>query len=106
MGNGRGMIRPFQAELDFGVRLADMAWVGVSLWLSCLFQAAPWGNIETVAAIAGGVLFYLCAQATALYVPHRGHPLRDEVTRIVTTWMGVLTLLLLAAFVTKTSAEF
>lgn len=106
MGNGRGVIRPFQAELDFGVRLSDMALVGLSLWLSCLFHDVAWTNIETAAAITAGVLFYLSAQATGLYVAHRGHPLRDEITRVVTTWMGVLTLLLLAAFVTKTSAEF
>jgi putative colanic acid biosynthesis UDP-glucose lipid carrier transferase len=106
MGNGRGMIRPFQAELDFGVRLADMALVGAALWIATLFHDLPWTNIETFAAMAASVLFYLVAQATGLYVAHRGHPLRDEVTRIVTTWMGVLTLLLLVAFVTKTSAEF
>jgi putative colanic acid biosynthesis UDP-glucose lipid carrier transferase len=100
------MIRPFQAELDFAARLSDMAWVGVALWISCTFHGEPWNNIETFAAISAGVLFYLCAQATGVYDAHRGHPVREEVTRIATTWMGVLTLLLLAAFVTKTSAEF
>lgn len=100
------MIRPFQAELDFAARLSDMAWIGVALWFSASFNDEPWSNFETVAAITAGIVFYLCAQATGLYEAHRGHTVREEITRLATTWMGVLTLLLLAAFVTKTSAEF
>jgi putative colanic acid biosynthesis UDP-glucose lipid carrier transferase len=106
MPDSRGVIRPYETEVEFGSRLADMVWICVALWGTSFVFGEPWQNAESIAAAGASVLFYLFGEASGVYRPQRGEPVREEITRLLTAWLGVITLLLLAAFLTKTSAVY
>jgi putative colanic acid biosynthesis UDP-glucose lipid carrier transferase len=106
MPDSRGLIRPYETEVEFGSRLADMVWICVALWVTSFVFGEPWQNAESIAAAGASVLFYLFGEASGVYRPQRGEPVREEITRLLTAWLGVITLLLLAAFLTKTSAVY
>ena len=106
MPDPRGIIRPYQTEVDIASRLIDLVWISAALWLACLMCDEPWHNAHSLAAAAATILFYLFAEASSLYRPQRGEPVREEVTRLVTAWGAVVGLLLMAGFLTKTSAVY
>jgi putative colanic acid biosynthesis UDP-glucose lipid carrier transferase len=100
------MIRPYETEVDFASRLADMVWISVALWISTAIFHEPWQNPESLAAVGASLLFYLFGEATGLYRPQRGEPVREEISRLLMAWLAVVCLLLLAGFWTKTSAVY
>jgi putative colanic acid biosynthesis UDP-glucose lipid carrier transferase len=106
MPESRGIIRPYQTEVDVASRLLDMLWIGATLWLACTLCGESWQNSQSLAAASATVLFYLFGEASGLYRPQRGEPIREEVTRLATVWIAVVTLLLLAGFLTKTSVTY
>jgi len=106
MSKPRGIIRPYETEVEFASRLMDMVWVGVALFVASQICGETWTNAQSLAAAGASLLFYLFGEATGLYRPHRGEPVREEVMRLVSTWLAVTAMLLLAAFLTKTSASY
>jgi putative colanic acid biosynthesis UDP-glucose lipid carrier transferase len=103
--NNRGLIRPYEAELEFGGRLADAGCIAVALWATTSLVGEPWGDTTTIAALAAMLLFYLCAQLTGLYRLHRGAPLPQVVRAIWIACTTTFLVLIMVGFVTKTSAE-
>jgi putative colanic acid biosynthesis UDP-glucose lipid carrier transferase len=106
MPDSRGTIRPYQTEVDVASRLIDLMWISVALWAACLLCDESWQNAHSLAAASATVLFYLFGEASGLYRPQRGEPVREEVMRLVTAWAAVIALLLFAGFATKTSATY
>ena len=106
MSETRGMIRPYETEVEFATRLADMVWICLSLWVVGVGLHEPWTNAQSVAGAAACVLFYLVGGASGLYRPKRGQPVREEITSLAMTWFAVVTVLLVVAFLTKTSAIY
>jgi len=106
MPDSRGTIRPYQTEVDVASRLVDLMWISVALWIACLLCDESWQNSHSLAAASATVLFYLFGEASGLYRPQRGEPVREEVMRLVTAWAAVVALLLFAGFATKTSATY
>ncbi len=100
----RGLIRPYEAELEFSGRLADTGCIALALWGTCYALNEAWTDTSTISALAGMLLFYLCAQLTGLYRVQRGTPLSREIRSIWLAWAATFLLLVLVAFVTKTSA--
>ncbi len=106
MRDPRGVIRPYETEVEFASRLADMVWISVALFIVSLVFGEPWHNGESLAAAAASILFYLFGEASGLYRPQRGEPVREELMHLATAWLGVVAMLLLVAFLTKTSAHY
>jgi putative colanic acid biosysnthesis UDP-glucose lipid carrier transferase len=106
MNDPRGMIRPYETEVDFASRLTDMICISVALWISTAVFGENWQNAQSLAAVGASLLFYLFGEASGLYRPQRGEPVREEISRLVMAWLAVVTLLLLAGFWTKTSAVY
>jgi len=106
MNDPRGMIRPYETEVDFASRLTDMICISVALWISTAVFGETWQNAQSLAAVGASLLFYLFGEASGLYRPQRGEPVREEISRLVMAWLAVVTLLLLAGFWTKTSAVY
>jgi hypothetical protein len=96
MPDSRGTIRPYQTEVDVASRLIDLMWISVALWIACLLCDEAWQNAHSLAAASATVLFYLFGEASGLYRPQRGEPVREEVMRLVTAWAAVVALLLFA----------
>lgn len=106
MPESRGLIRPYQTEVDFLVRLTDMFLICFALWLVAWQLNEPWTNAHSAAAAAGPVLFYLIGGGGGLYRQKRGEPVGREIGRLGMTWLAVVTVLLLVGFVTKTTAVY
>jgi putative colanic acid biosynthesis UDP-glucose lipid carrier transferase len=106
MSDPRGIVRPYETEVEFASRLLDMVWICVALFVTSVIYGEAWQNTQSLAAAVASVLFYLFAEASGLYRPQRGEPVREEVMRLATAWLAVVAMLLLAAFLTKTSAVY
>ena len=103
--HNRGLIRPHEAKLDFLVRLADAVLIAVAMYLVCLVFSEGWQNRYTAAVAIAVVAFYLLGQLNDLYRSSRAEPLRSWIGRVWSAWLGVITMLLMIAFATKTSAD-
>lgn len=106
MGSRDGVMRPHEAQLDFVARMADAAVIVLVLWVSAALYPESWDNRHSTAAALGVVLFYLVGQANGLYRPWRSEPMKKEVSKVWLTWAVVMPLLLLAAFLAKTSEDY
>jgi putative colanic acid biosynthesis UDP-glucose lipid carrier transferase len=98
-----GMVRPHEANLDLLGRVADAIWICTALWVGCLAYPEAWASRHSTAAAAGVVLFYMVGHTQGLYRAWRAEPVKSEFTRVWACWAFVVPLLLLAAFITKTS---
>ena len=106
MRSDKGLMRPHEAQLDFLSRMADAAVIVLVLWGAAALYPEDWDNRHSTAVAIGVVLFYLVGQANGLYRPWRSEPMKKEVSKVWLTWAVVMPLLLLAAFLTKTSESY
>lgn len=101
-----GIIRPHEAKLDFLARVGDAFWITAALWFACLAYPEQWETRHSTAAALGVVLFYMVGQAQGLYRAWRAEPVKSEFTRVWFCWAFVVPLLLMLAFITKTSENY
>jgi putative colanic acid biosynthesis UDP-glucose lipid carrier transferase len=102
----RGLIRPFHSKLAFLNKLFDASWVAVALWIACYSHGGIWGEQYLLAAVIGVGLFSILAERDDLYTSRRGALLYQDLASTASAWLGVVTMLLLAGFATKRSAEY
>ncbi|MEY4578422.1 MAG: hypothetical protein RL701_3125 [Pseudomonadota bacterium] len=105
-GAAGGAIRPHEAKFDILAPSADAFWICIALAVACLAYPQEWDSMDTMAAAFAVVLFYLVGQAQGLYRAWRAEPIKREFMRVWVCWAFVVPLLLLVAFLTKTSENF
>jgi len=105
-GAQRGLIRPHEAQFDVLAPGADAVWIFLGLWISCALYPQEWDSRHQMAAAFAVVLFYMVGQAQGLYRAWRAEPIKREFTRVWACWAFVVPLLLMLAFMTKSSGEF
>lgn len=103
--NTRGLIRPHEANLGFLARVADAAWIAFAMFIASEIYHEPWGDRNTLAVTVAIAIFYLVSEATGLHRSDRGSPITSQIARVWTCWGLVIPVLLLGAFVSKTSAS-
>jgi len=91
---------------SIGQRLADAAIIVASLMLACQLYAAEWGRVYTVAALLAALTFNTFGEMNGLYRSWRASARREEALNAMVCWLLVVPVLLLAAFVTKTTEEY
>jgi len=102
-----GLLRPYYPVLAASWRLLDGVWIVVVYLLAAAVLGAEWPPPRWIAATAPAVLlFWLVGEGTGLYRTWRGAPLKREVARVWLSWALVVPVLLLAAFLTKRSADY
>jgi len=99
-----GLIRPHEKKLDFATRFVDAGLIAGALYLVCLVFSERWENRNSAAAAVAVAAFFLVGQLNDLYRSSRAEPLLAEIGRIWSAWLAVITILLMVAFATKTSA--
>jgi len=102
----QGLLRPHYTKLLAIFRLLEGALVAVAFYLAWLTDSQPWALRHTLAALLGGVVFVLVAEARGLYRAWRGVPMRRQVGGVFATWGFVIPLLLLFGFLTKSLESF
>jgi putative colanic acid biosynthesis UDP-glucose lipid carrier transferase len=105
-GGRSGVLRPHEAQFDILARVADASWIALAMGISCATYPQEWETRDSMATAAAIVLFYMVGQAQGLYRTWRAEPLNREFTRVWVCWAFVIPLLLLLAFMTKSSEAY
>ncbi len=101
-----GLIRPHGKAVSVVQRALDACLILAALAVPNFVYGRSW-SAETTAAVSLAILGHLTvAEVSGLYRSWRSARLRDEITTAITTWLSVVPILLLAAFLTKTTEQF
>jgi putative colanic acid biosynthesis UDP-glucose lipid carrier transferase len=106
LAGASGAVRPHEAQLDILARIADAFWICAALFIACALYPEKWEVRHSMAASFAVVLFYMVGHAQGLYRAWRAEPVKSEFTRVWVCWALVIPMLLLIAFMTKTSDVF
>lgn len=101
-----GMMRPHSALITFLQRLVDVTFLSLCLIVPALLYRVPWSE-EMTAAVALAILgFQVGAPISGLYRSWRGTRKADESAAVLGTWLITVPILLLGAFLTKTTDTY
>lgn len=75
------------------------------MWVACALYPETWDSRHSTAVAVGVVVFYVVGHAQGLYRAWRSEPVKREFAQVWFTWAFVVPILLLLAFVAKTSGE-
>lgn len=106
MGKTKELLRPNRNKLELLCRIVDAGLIVLAHWIACLSYPRDWDASHTLASAIAVIAFHLMGDASGLYQPWRGAPLRSEIVRIWSTWAWTVPILLFAGFVSKMSAHF
>lgn len=106
MGNEPGLLRPYYPALAVFWRALDGLLLVVAYSAAWLAVGNAWPPDHWIVALPAVVLFSLVGEGVGLYRTWRGAPVKQEVARVWLAWAIVVPLLLLAGFLTKTSAVY
>src|SRR5688572_25031531 len=101
--SARGLIRPFETELQFTARLVDVSCVAIALLCANAIQGEAWGNSQSLAAVLGAVVFYVSAHMTGFYRGYRGAPIGRELREVWLSWAAAFLVIVFLGFISKTS---
>ncbi len=101
-----GIIRPHGWAVSLAQRAVDGCVKAAALVGANYVYGSPWTPELTWAAGLAILFFQLVAPVSGLYRSWRGTRLGDELTTVMGTWLGTVPLLLLAAFLTKTTDNY
>jgi putative colanic acid biosynthesis UDP-glucose lipid carrier transferase len=101
-----GLMRPYQSELSLLQRLVDAGLICVVLWISHRLYGVIIDEQNIFSAVLAVVCFYLFAEAKGLYDSWRMGGIIVEITDLVIAWGMVVMVLVMLAFMSKTSADF
>jgi putative colanic acid biosynthesis UDP-glucose lipid carrier transferase len=87
-------------------RLMDMLLVVGSFFITSWFYDIPVGKSHFEFAVIAALCFYLVGQARGIYGSWRINTITSEIVEIITVWTLAFALVLVVAYVTKTSATF
>ncbi len=101
-----GLIRPHSSRLGLLHRLLDIAIVLFALWLCSFLYGVSFHQYQWLAAAWAIVFFLFFAEARGLYQSWRVNSLPSEIVVILWVWLGVISSLIVFAFLTKISDQF
>ena len=101
-----GFIRSHQSTVSLIQFLSDTGLLAGTLWLSVYLSGYPWSDRYTIAALGGVLLYYLLAEMNGLYVYWHSASLSWELKQLAWSWLWVVLVFLLLAFVAKVSTEY
>ena len=101
-----GFWTPHEAAISFFRRAADSLLIFSALAVPNLIYQQEW-NVGSAAAVSLAILSHLAiSPITGLYRTWTGRSLTEESGTVFTTWLIVVPVLLLVAFLTKTTEQF
>ena len=101
-----GLLRPYQTESFLFQRLIDASLICVVLWAAHRLYGVDINDHNVVSAILAVVCFYFFAEVKGLYASWRMGGIVVEITDLVIAWGMVVMVLVMIAFMSKTSADF
>lgn len=102
----QGLFRPHHSEFSLLQRLVDAGLICAALWVPHMLYGVDIGDRNIIAAVLAVVCFYIFAEAKGLYASWRMGGIVLEITDIIIAWGTVVAVLVMLAFMSKTSANF
>lgn len=100
------MLFRYHRLASIGQRLADAAIIFASLMLACHLYSTEWERVYAVAAFLAALTFNTFGEMNGLYRSWRASARREEALNALLCWLLGGPVLLLAAFVTKTTEGY
>jgi putative colanic acid biosysnthesis UDP-glucose lipid carrier transferase len=100
-----GFLRPYQSRISLLQRLLDAGWICFALWISHRLYLGKSADYNVVLAVLSVACFYFFAASRGLYASWRVGGLVDEITDLLIAWGEVVVVLVMLAFISKTSAN-
>jgi len=102
----KGYLKNIQT-LAIVLKIADaVCIVSVLALATWVYTSTTWNNNYALLGLASAITFIAISETSALYRSWRGSPFREEFTWLLMTWTGTIAFLLLAAYATKTTADY
>ncbi|MBI5429530.1 MAG: undecaprenyl-phosphate glucose phosphotransferase [Nitrosomonadales bacterium] len=101
-----GFLRPYHSGISLLQRAIDAGLICVALWISHRLYGVDFADHNVVSAVLAVSSFFFFAEAKGLYTSWRVGSLIDEITDLFIAWGMVVVVLVLLAFMSKTSANF
>ena len=101
-----GFIRSHTPKISVLQRLMDALLIIGSFRIIAWFYDVPLENYQLGFAVIAALCFYVVGQARGIYGSWRIGTIRSEIGEIILAWMVAFALILVMAYVTKTSANF
>jgi len=101
-----GFIRSHTPTIAVAQRLIDAILIILSFHIIAWFYEVPLENFEIGFAVIAALCFYVVGQGRGIYGSWRIGTIRSEIGEIILIWMFAFVLVLVLAYVTKTSANF
>lgn len=102
----RGIIRAHHYDIATLLRFVDAVLVGLALSVVIWLYGEVRDYRYTITAILAMGLFFVIAQFLDIYRARRGASIFHEMLQLCMVWMGVLLVLLLVGYVTKSSEDY
>ncbi len=102
----RGIIRGHHYDIATLLRFIDAVLVGISLWAIVEFYGEVRDYRYVLTAILAMGLFFVIGQFMDIYRVRRGASIFHEMVQLCLVWMGVLLVLLLIGYATKSAEEY
>lgn len=101
-----GFIRSHTPKISALQRLMDALLIIGSFRIIALFYDVAIGKYHLEFAVIAAFCFYVVGQARGIYGSWRINTIKNEIGEIILVWMAAFALVLVMAYVTKTSATF
>ena len=101
-----GFIRSHTSKIAVLQRLIDALLIVASFHILAWFYEVPLEKFQLGFAIVSALYFYVVGQARGIYNSWRINTIKSEIVEIILVWMVAFALVLVMAYVTKTSATF
>ncbi len=101
-----GLLRPYISGISVFQRVIDAVLICVTLWISHWLYGVNIADHNVVSAVLAVVIFYFIAEAKGLYVSWRTSGLVVETADLVIAWGMMVLVLVMFAFMSKTSADY
>lgn len=101
-----GFLRPHHSGISVLQRLIDAGLICITLWMAHRLYGIEIASHNIMSAVLAVICFYFIAEAKGLYVSWRTGGLVAEVTDLGMAWGSVVVILVMLAFMSKTSISF
>lgn len=97
---------PHSSRIAFLQRLLDGFLIFFVYWVGFALHDGEWDTKRILVSVLAAVFFALFGEMKGIYNSWRTSSLADEVRALLSVWLKVVSVLLMLAFVTKTSEVF
>ncbi len=101
-----GFVKQYHSWFTFLQQLVDIGIVWGGFHIAAMATGVNWSHLYSIGAVGATLVFFLFAQHGNLYASWRGQSILAEFRQVFMAWLGMLLVMLLAAYGFKVSHVF